>query len=115
MEPQTEEKLEEEPPEEVRLRPGALLGSLWWYEATKGGRRCGSELRDGSLLRVGDGGGHERGDAWTSRAPGLWRSPLRVRAWCAGINDTHMLAGLLIRAMKREPLTFGMGFLDNGP
>ena len=63
MEPQAEEKLEEEPPEEVRLRPGALLGSLWWYEATKGGRRWGSEIRDGNLLRVGDGGGHERGDA----------------------------------------------------
>ena len=38
------------------------------------------------------GGGHERGDAWTSRAPGLWRSPLRVRAWRARNTGTYTLA-----------------------
>ena len=33
---------------------------------------------------------------------------------CPGSDDDRRV-DLLIRAMKREPLTFGMGFLDNDP
>ena len=33
---------------------------------------------------------------------------------CPG-GDEDRRVDLLIRAMKREPLTFGMGFLDNDP